>query len=169
MVKKLCILLVFIFTLSVFSASVMAAGNENIYSKDTRSTGQSIVTITRPDGDESTFKKSYVISGVTDTEGVSVKVLIYDESKGSYVDFSDVDGESSWDIGSSGTFIKEFSLNEGANKIRIAAFSPKTDEPQINDFTITVFDMSFKNIIKGIKGGTLRVDQVLDQILGNGK
>ena len=121
-------------------------------------TSQFLVTITRPDGDETTFKKSYVICGVTDNEGIRVALAVYDESEGSYVYMKNTDGESIWDAGM--LFTKEVSLKEGKNKIKIVAYKPNAEgryqlgtDMQVNYFTITVLKESIKdkiinNIIK---------------------
>lgn len=145
MIKKVSTILIIAVIVCAFSIPVFAGVDSSIYNPDTSTTDQFMVTITRPDGDESTFNQSYVICGVTGQEGVTVKALI--EKDGWYSDFPDTDGVTSWTIGSSGVFMKEVTFpNTGANKLRIVAYTDS--QRQINDFTITVLEQSLKDKIQ---------------------
>lgn len=156
---------------SIISVSSFASGNDVIYDKSTVSTSQFLVTIYRPEGDETKFDKSYVICGSSEKDDIRVELLILNESTGKYEAFKDVDGESGWDVNSA-LFTKEVSLpNEGANKIRFAAF--KKDEAaklkpgtnlQVNNFTITVLNKSF---IEKIKDNLFSLPDVFKGLLSN--
>lgn len=121
-------------------------------------TKQSIVKITKPDADkDSTYKKSYVLSGITDQTDVKVYLAKYNEVSKKYEAFANTDGESSWDIGSFGAFAKEVALTKGTNKLKIVAYRTSqegklnTEDIQINYFTVSLLDESIKDkIIKGI-------------------
>lgn len=135
--------------------------------KNTSDTEQFLVTITRPEGDESTFKKSYVICGNTVKDDIRVMLLIYDKDEKKYIPFANTDGDYMWDIGVSGIFMKEVILpNKGANDVRIIAFKkneteklvPKTNL-QINSFTVSVLDNGIK---EAIKTGFLKITDMLN-------
>jgi len=118
-----------------------------------QSSNQFLLTITRPDEDtESTYKKSYVISGDTwDTGYKDVRVVLgkYNPSTGKYELMQNADGESSWDVGSYGAFAKEIILTKGSNKIRILAYRTSDADKgyssknvQVCDFTVKLLDSS---------------------------
>lgn len=116
---------------------------------------KTIVTISKPsDGKDSTYKKTYVISGVTDYENVMLVFAKYDSENKKYVPLKDEDGNFKWEVGSFGAFAREIKLSKGANKIRILAYRkpPKADEltiddVQIKDLTITLLDETIKEKI----------------------
>lgn len=169
MLKKICFILVVAIAFSLISVSSFASGNDVISDKNTLSTKQFLVTIYRPEGDETKFDKSYVICGSSEKDDIRVELLIYNGGTGKYEAFKDVDGESGWDV-SSELFTKEVSLpNEGANKIRFAAF--KKDEAgklktgtnlQVNNFTLTVLNKSF---IQKIKDNLFSLPDIFNGIL----
>jgi len=136
---------------------------EDILTEVTNETKQFLVTITRPEYDtDSTYKSSYVISGVsasTDTD-ITVVLQVYDKESESYVPMQNSDGESSWEIGSFGVFSKELQLTEGENKIRILAYKTsqndwKLKDIQANKFTVTLLKSGIKDIFKGVVDFTL--------------
>ena len=134
---------------------------EDILMEVTDDTKQWLVTITRPDSDtDSTYKSSYVISGVSDYTDVTVVLQVYDEESESYVPMENTDGESTWEIGSFGVFSKELQLTEGENKIRILAYRTsqndwKVDDIQVNKFTVTLLKSGIKDLFKGVVDFTL--------------
>ncbi|MCR4436309.1 MAG: hypothetical protein QHH06_04415 [Clostridiales bacterium] len=152
MLRKLCTIIILVFITTAFTVPAFAAGND-IYSKATGETGNLYVTITKPDSDQDfTFKKSYILCGKTDLEGIHVKLLRYNKNSGAYESFNNTDGVSSWTIGSSGIFMKEVQLETGLNDMRVVAY--KTDAEgnvsggyQITDFAITVSNESVKDKI----------------------
>ena len=166
MFKKIALLLIFIAIISVYCIPSFALSSSVFNDPNTPSTKQFLVTITRPEGDESTFKTSYVICGNTNVEGIKVELYIYNKNTDSFEPFMNTDGVNSWDIGSSGIFMKEVVLPEkGINKIRIVAYKKgETDRLelnnnlQINDFNITVLDEGIKNMIEN---GMLRINDLL--------
>lgn len=144
-----------------------------IRNKATKDTSQFLVSITRPEGDESTFKKSYVICGNSSEEEIRVRLMIYDDEAGTYKDFENTDGTSYWDIGVSGIFMKEVILpTTGANNIRILAYEKKNEQKidkltpdkdlQINSFTVTLLN---KNIKDTIKGGFFKITDFFNKYL----
>lgn len=121
---------------------------------DTDYTDQFIVTITKPEeSKDSTYKKSYIISGITEYSDVKVLLAIYDEDEKEYVPLENTDGENTWDIGKFGVFSKEITLSKGVNKIRIAAYRTSQKDKltegkiQVNRFTITLLNESIKDKI----------------------
>ena len=112
-----------------------------------QSDSQFMLTITRPDEEtDSTYKKSYVISGDTwDTGYTDVRVVlgVYDKETGSYKLMQNADEESSWDVGNYGAFAKEILLNKGENKIRILAYKT-TETGEFNDNNVQVMNFTVK-------------------------
>lgn len=140
-----------------------------IRDKYIESTDQFLVTITRPGRDENTFKKTYVICGVTDKPDIQVALAVYNEAAGVYVDFVTTDGASSWDAGS--LFAKEIVLSEGANRIKIVAYKKsEVDNPQLNAnvqvnyFTVTVLKESLKD---KILNDILKITEIFEKIIPN--
>jgi hypothetical protein len=82
-------------------------GDTLFKNKETEDTEQFLVTITRPEGDESTFRKSYIVCGNSTAESITVKLFMYNEESETFEPFENTEGECSWDIGFSGFFIKE--------------------------------------------------------------
>lgn len=138
MFKKFVISVIAILTVFMFSTVAFAASG--------------IITITRPDGDETTFKKTYMVCGYSDKEDVTVEVSVYDDKLGYYVPLYTVDGESSWTIGSSGMFMKEVKLPyAGANKMSVVSYkNSDPDNKQVNKFTITVLKESLKDKVYNV-------------------
>ncbi len=134
---------------------------------------QFMLTITRPDEEtDSTYKKSYVISGDTWNTGytdVRVVLGVFDEDTGSYKLMNNADLESSWDVGNYGAFAKEITLTKGANKIRILAYrtSEKGDfdsssNVQVTDFTIRLLD---SNIVTKVMNSVVELLDLKNQFL----
>ncbi len=179
MIKK--VLFMLLLSVLVISSFIPAFGfNEGssiLTDKKTESTSEFMVTITRPEGDESTFKSSYVICGKSASsdvkvEDIRVELYIYDEETGKYVDFKNNDGTSYWDIGVAGIFMKEVILpDKGANMVRIVAYNKNNAEKkeeltpgtdlQLNNYTITVLDKGLKD---SIKNGLFRVTDMFNTI-----
>jgi hypothetical protein len=133
MLKRFSIVLLIITALLCFSVPAFAAGDT------------SIITITKPEGNDTTYKKSYVICGYTDFEDVKVTLSIKKDDE--YVPLYNTDGKDSWIIGSSGVFMKEVILNKGANEIKITASRDGDVIPENYFYTITVLEkvIEFKN------------------------
>jgi len=167
--KKIGQCIIILMVVLMLCIPAYADSTDIIYQDDVDSTDEFLVKITRPEGDESTFKKSYVICGNTDIKGIRVELAIL-EDDGKWKSFENTDGDSSWRIGNSGIFMKEVRLPElGANKIRIAAY--KSDEKdrlvlnenlQLQEYTITVLEKSFKD---KIKSGFISVTEMLDELI----
>ncbi|MDP4180641.1 MAG: hypothetical protein Q8942_06085 [Bacillota bacterium] len=173
MFKKLCsvVLLLIILSASILSNAALPEkvtgssdllDDDYIYSADTQPSNKILVTITRPNRYESTFKRSYVLCGVSEEskiDDIVVKLLIYDKETKGYIDFTDTEGESSWELGKYGVLIKEIDLpQDGLNKLRIVAYhsaelkklkaSERNKNIQISDFSITVLKEDIKDKIK---------------------
>lgn len=141
------VLTVMLVIAATFGGMVQAASSvpNIVYQKNLKSSAKEFnVQITRPEGDESTFKKSYVICGNTSIKDMHVELAI--EEDGRWVPFYDVDGYSGWDVGESGIFMKEVVLPKlYVNKIRIAAYRNSDVDDlvlnrslQANNYSITV-------------------------------
>lgn len=111
--------------------------------------GLLIMTITSPDKDkDSTYKKSYILSGNSEFNDVVITIAKYNEGTGKYELMYNTDGESSWDIGNFRLFSKEIILTEGTNKIKIMAHRKSQreeavlDSIQVNCFTIELLNES---------------------------
>ncbi len=139
MFKKLCSVLIFVIAFSVLSVPAFAASpDESVYSKDTPSTKDYFVTITKPEEEKDIIAyTTYAIAGTSKYDGVKVMVLKYDSDKDKYVRFADVDDESSWNMSEDGYFQRSFSLHKGANRFRIVATRANDERTQITDFVIT--------------------------------
>ena len=125
-----------------------------------------VITITRPEGDEVTYNKTYMICGNTDKDDVAVEVKVLDSSSGSYVPLYTVDGEYGWSIGSSGMFMKEVKLPYyDANKIQVVAYSQSAAEDrQYNHFTITLLK---ENVRDRIVNGVIKIKDMIGRGFSN--
>lgn len=176
MYKKIICIFTLVLLMASFSVTSFAGGVENqkllkqysvLSDKATDDTDQFLVTITRPEGDESTFKKSYVICGNSVKDEISVMLLIYDSENKKYIPFANTDGDYIWNIGASGIFMKEVILpNKGANDVRIIAYKNNETEKlisknnlQINSFKVSVLDSGIK---EAIKTGFLKITDMLN-------
>lgn len=117
--------------------------------------GQFVMVITSPDkGKDSTYKKSYVLSGKSESDDVVIAIARYNESAGEYEPMKNTVGYSTW-VCSSGIFSEEILLNKGVNKIKILSYRiSQKDEMnwQVNCFTIELLDESIANRV--IRKGT---------------
>lgn len=168
-------ILLFTVTLSgapVLSNSVEPKLPDLVYKLDTKPTEQFMFKITKPEKDDSTYRRNIIISGNAQQQGLVVKLLRYDKDKDEYVSLTNAEDESYWDIGISGIFLKEVRLpNRGANRIRIVVYRKSEVDKleaeknmQISDFTVTLLDESIKDIIKN---GILNVRETISNILGS--
>ena len=181
MYKKIIYIFMVVLLIASFSVTSFAEGVENqkllkkytiLETKETSDTSQFLVTITRPEGDESTFKKSYVVCGNSENEEISVMLLIYDNAAKKYVPFEDKEGNYMWNIGSSGIFMKEVILPaKGANDIRIVAYKKKEADKlvsksnlQINSFKVTVLDSGIK---EAVKSGFLKITDMINGLFNS--
>jgi len=144
-----------------------AALKNIIADKYIESTSQFLVTITRPEGDENTFNRSYIICGVSNHSDIEVVLSVYNESSGRYEEYETTEGVSRWKAGK--LFTKEVILKEGANKIKLVAY--KTNEAnnlnvgenvQVNKFTITVLKESLKD---KILNGVVKIADIIENIV----
>jgi len=158
-------------------AEKISALDKLVFDAEIKATDQFLVTITRPAASESTFKKAYLICGVTDKSDIRVALAIKDAQTGSYKYFKNTDGDSSWDIGSMGIFTKEVVLSEGMNNLKIVAYKKsETDNltpgenVQITYHSINVLNENIRaKIEKTLRMLTetfLNNENILEKILG---
>ncbi|RCX09090.1 hypothetical protein DFR58_13929 [Anaerobacterium chartisolvens] len=150
-------MLVFIIMVSLFAATSYA--DDDIPLDKAEVAGQSaetqekviedFITVTRPEDNETTDNRLFVVCGVTKYEGIIVELKKFNFRDNKYESIT-VDGESSWLIGDGGFFAKEIELDEGVNRIKFIAY--KDAEPEVKQ--VSVFKvMVKKNIKKQIKDG----------------
>jgi hypothetical protein len=84
--------------------------------------GQFIMTITKPENDkDSTYKKSYIISGKSEFDDVVISVARLNRKTGEYELIRNTDGDRSWGIGS-GIFSTEILLIDGVNNLLFISY-----------------------------------------------
>ncbi len=161
--------------------------------KSVAQTGQFLVKVTKPDGNETTDTNPYVICGITELKDIRFVIAVYDEEEDAYIPFNgelEEDGslfmlskgadqgktyESALPLGdlltdewlerissrifarkinSFGLFTQSVDLVEGANKIKVVAYTrdalenPKPGKNiQVNCFTVTYLSQSLKDRI----------------------
>ena len=132
--------------------------------------GQVILEITSPDKDkDSTYRKSYIISGNTKYDDVVITIAKYNEDTGKYELMQNTDGESSWEIGAFRLTSKEIVLTKGTNKIKIMAHrtsqmaKASRADIQINCFTIELLNES---IIGKVTRKTAEITSGVSKALG---
>lgn len=169
MIKKICtsvLLLVFIVTLSMQGF----AWNRNVfYDESTPSTSQFLVTITRPEGDETTLKRDYVICANTDVDNLVIAIFRYQSQSGTYRPINGTDANSTWEIGKSGIVVKQIELPRiGANQLRVIAYKKSEANYlqlnynlQVNNYTVTLLDSGMKD---AIKNGFFRLSEMFSQL-----
>ena len=148
--KKILGLILTLIVITAFSANVFA-GTDDLALKEFEAKIQSILkkgqamdngdfimTITRPENDkDSTYYKTYNITGKSDYDDLIVSIFRYDEKTGEYVPMTNTDGESSWEC--LGIFSTDIELEIGANTIMIHAYRKSemtASRLQVNCFTI---------------------------------
>ncbi|HHW49710.1 MAG TPA: hypothetical protein GXX14_13990, partial [Clostridiaceae bacterium] len=141
-------------------------------SKDTESTEQFLVEITKPERHGLFYQreKEATLAWLVKKDYISVNVLVYDEEANCYVKYEDPDDPDfgSWDItpDSIKFFTKTFKINKDSLKIRLVAYVKselKDLKPgknlQISNFTFNLFKEStkvngfikYQNMVDGIK------------------
>ncbi|NMB33302.1 MAG: hypothetical protein GX992_03555 [Clostridium sp.] len=180
MTKKISMIIIAIMlTFGLCNIAFASRDNALIFEGNIMDTEQFLVTITRPEGDETTFKESYVLCGNSGKENITVQLLMYNEWTGKFEPFCNIDGEDTWKIGASGFFMKEIRLPKaGANKIRLVAYADTPEKLgvytaneelvlgtnlQVNTFTVTLLK---KSIQDSIKNGFFRISDMLNRLFG---
>lgn len=170
MYKKMTLTILITIALSVLSSPSFAANRDILYDSSTPSTSQFMVTITRPEGDESTFKKDYVICANTDQDDVVISVLKYNKQMGVYRPINGSDANSTWEIGRTGIFVKQIELPKvGTHPLRVVAYKKNEisrlelhTNLQVNNYTVTLLDRGIKDVIKS---GFFRLSDMLSQLM----
>ena len=139
-------------------------------------TDQFLVNITMPETQtDSTYEKSYVISGIAIESDVRVCLAKYNEETKVYEALENTDGKSSWVVAKGNAFSKEILLSkesDGINKIKIVAYSTsgesviEKNDIQVNSFTISLLNKTIKTVIKDIKNGINDFKNNLPNFLG---
>jgi len=157
MKKKIAFLLILSILISILSITVFAANSDN----SSADVELSLVTITQPTNSNfATFSRTFDLKGITDFDNVKVDLFIFNRDKNKYIPFQNTDGESSWNINTSGYFWKQIDLDSGLNKFRMVAYKiSEKKKKQITDFAITVLDE------KSINDGSLDMDTMFNKIL----
>ena len=75
---------------------------------------------------EIVYKSTYSICGVRDDDAnPDVPIILYltryDVETGKYIELADIDGEARWTVGANGVFTRSIQLEEGENRLAIAA------------------------------------------------
>lgn len=114
--------------------------------------GQFIMTITKPENDkDSTYKKSYVISGKSEYDDVVISVARLNRDTGEYELITNTDGERSWGIGS-GVFSTEILLVKGVNNLMLISYRKSemvAEKIQFNSITVELLPESLaEKIVK---------------------
>jgi hypothetical protein len=119
---------------------------------DAAGTEQIVVSITKPENDkDSTYKKSYILTGSTTFDDVTVYLAKYNEDSKKYEAFANTAGDNSWNVGSYGPYSKEAALTVGPNKFKLVACKNsqdselKTEDVQVSYFTIMRLEESIKD------------------------
>lgn len=110
-----------------------------------------LINITMPNSAEIeiVYQNKYTICGVRDEkdetdEPIMLYLTRYNAESGRYAEVADVDGEACWTVGANGIFTRSILLEEGENKLAIAACkadvieAAKTDGRAIEDNEIQV-------------------------------
>ena len=112
-------------------------------------TGETIMVITSPDKDkDSTYKKTYIISGNSSYNDVIISVARLNKDTNEYELIYNTDGEKSWGIGASGIFSKEIVLDKGVNNLMFISYRKSEMEEskiQFNSATIELLNEGIKN------------------------
>lgn len=128
----------------VFCTSGVHA-RDNVFSvPNINETEQFLVSIARPLQDESTYRDNFKICGSAKMDNVRIRLYVRNESSGKYVLLKNSRGETYWDVGKSGVFIKEAVLpKKGVNIVRVCAYDKRQEHNlevgrnlQVNEFSI---------------------------------
>jgi len=112
--------------------------------------GQFIMTITKPEKDkDSTYKKSYIISGKSEFDDVVISVARLNRKTGEYELIRNTDGDISWGIGS-GIFSTEILLVDGVNNLLFISYRKSEmveGKIQFNSITVELLPESITDKI----------------------
>ncbi len=214
MIKKILLVFLILIFVCISGLQAFADGDADIPAapvpglidiiggKSVPQTGQFLVKVTKPSGNETTDTNPYVICGITELKDIRFVIAVYDEEKGAYIPSNgELDGlgdyiagqkdgslfmlrsgetegktyESSlppgelltdaWfennsnriftrKINSFGLFTQSVDLVDGANKIKVVAYTRDALENplpgkniQVNCFTVTYLSQSLKDRI----------------------
>lgn len=129
-----------------------------ISSDNYTSGGPALIELTKPkEATETTFEKSYTLSGVaTKEKKITFYLAKYNDELGKYELFANTDGDSGWRI-TGGLFAKGIELNEGGNSFKLVSFKTSEQDKltmgdiQIQCFTIFYLGEDNKDKVKNDK------------------
>lgn len=124
MYKKLVLIILTLCFVYILGTGVFAA--PQAITQGTTGNAQ-IIDVTNPVDCITTFKNHVVVS-VTGNEGVIVTLYTFDPNVNNYVIYTDKLGETSWNVGPSGLFIKRLPIVEGVNYMGVYAEYNDTDQ-----------------------------------------
>lgn len=144
MLKRILLTIaVMLVSVMFFAGTAMAAPVK--LSGDEKSTA-SLVGLSKPEENFSTFSDSCIISGKS-KHGVKITIYIKEKSKDPYEKLVADNEEVSWTVGVSGIFAKEIGLHKNkTNKLII--YAEKDDDFQLVKREITVKTRTLKQILK---------------------
>ncbi|MBP5427225.1 MAG: hypothetical protein J6Y29_04980 [Clostridiales bacterium] len=144
--------------LAALAIIIAIFGMTQSYAKDNllctgRQTEQFLVSIARPLQDESTYKDMFKICGSTKMDNIRIRMYIWNENTGTYKALKNSQGETYWDIGRSGVFVKEAMLpKKGVNIVRVCAYDKRQEHKlevgrnlQVNEFSIIFLNKKVKD------------------------
>lgn len=163
--KRFYLILVLIFILTFSSATVLAAETlpSFVFDKDTGSTKQTLITITRPTENEIVFDRYFMVCGVTERSDIKVLVMMLDDKSGKFEAVSQSNAKSI-EVGMSGFFGQFVYLRPGTNVIRVYAYSKSQPEVyQITNHTVRVENE--QRMVTLLNSATKMVDSKLTDTL----
>jgi hypothetical protein len=157
MLKKYLIPIMIIISFISVGFNSFASSIDTIYNKNTKDTSQCMISIWRPDGNETTSSKSIKISGQCKKHSSIIKVLVYNPKTDTYQE------HKSFEVGSWGVFAKVIELPyNGVNKIRIVAISENTREYTLGK-TLQISSFYIIQIKEGAKSDFFSFAGMLNQ------
>lgn len=128
----------------IFSTSNVQARESVFCIPNIGQTEQFLVSIARPLQDESTYRDNFKICGSAKMDNVRMRLYVWSEKSGEYRLLKNSKGETYWDVGKSGVFVKEAMLpQKGVNIVRVCAYDKRQEHNlelgknlQVNEFSI---------------------------------
>lgn len=150
----------------IFGGSGVYARENVLSTLDTSQTEQFLVSIARPLRDESTYKDIFKICGSAKIDNIRIRLYVRSENSGRYRLLKNSRGETYWDVGKSGVFVKEAVLpQKGVNIVRVCAYDKRQEHNleigrnlQVNEFSIISLNRSMQDKSRGNLFGMARHD-----------
>lgn len=131
-------------TIIVFCTSVGYARENVCCMPNITTTTQFLVSIARPLQDESTYRDHLKVCGSAKMDNIRIRLYVKNENSEKFMRLKNSRGETYWDVGKSGVFIKEVVLpKKGVNIVRVCAYDKRQEHNlevgrnlQVNEFSI---------------------------------